>query len=329
MREPERLYLDGMEDIAAVLSERALGAGYGKLCAIPQRVNANDPVSPEVKLPAENELDIILRRDNAEGDSRTNENKGSKRGRGSFRWNVSSFDPPGFLKAGEALPCGLANMGRDFYLDPELLAYWNRVLRGLDLALESLGPQVLIEATGNDPRTDAIWLDSALEQVPQSSLDDSNLRFPFTDLLLLDHFPLDHSIRHRQFYIAMMLPAIYGGIHLAASSFDFPSVMESQLWLYSGLYIAIGLPIWEAMAWLMVIYGATGVTDTLLSCLGCSNTRVHKWFWTSMRSVLGRVFLLLYTLARLYIIVESFISLRHVPIGVYLTPSWLQMIPHL
>lgn len=308
-----------MEDIAAVLSERALGSGYGKLCVIPNRVNATEPVSPEVQLPAENELDIILRRDEAEDDSRTNENKGSERDRGSFRWNVSSFDPPGFLKAGEALPCGLANMGHDFYLDPELLAHWNRVLRGLDLAL----------ATGNDPRTDAIWLDSALEQVPHPSPDDSNLRFPFRDLLLLDHFPLDSSIRNRQFYIAMILPAVYGGIHLAASGFDFPSVIESRLWLYSGLYIAMGLPIWEAMAWLMVIYGSTGATDMLLGCLGCSTTGVHKWFWTSMRSVLGRVFLLLYTLARVYIIVESFTSLRHVPIGVYLTPSWLQMIPHL
>lgn len=275
VREPERLYLDGMEDIAAVFSERALRVGHGKLCVIPQRVNANDPVSPEVEMPPENEVDNILRRGS---NSRTNENQGSKPLRGSFRWNVSSFDPPGFLKKGEALPCGLANMGRGFYLDSELLAYWNRVLRGLDLAKESLGPHVLIEATGNDPRTDAVWLDSALEeQVPESSLDDSNLRFPFKDLLLLDHFPLDRSIRNRQFYIAMMLPAVYGGIHLAASSFDFPSVIESRLWLYSGLYITMGLPIWEAMAWLMVIYGSTGATDMLLGCLGCSTTGVHKW----------------------------------------------------
>jgi hypothetical protein len=34
-------------------------------------------------------------------------------------------------------------------------------------------------------------------------------------------------------------------------------------------------------------------------------------------------------LGRIYLVVESFISLRSVPIGVYWTPSWLQMIPHL
>lgn len=163
--------------------------------------------------------------------------------------------------------------------------------------------------------------------MPDSSVEESNLRFPFKDLLLLDHFPTDRSMRNRQFYIAMMLPAVYGGIHLAVTSFEFPSAIESRLWLYSGLYIAIGLPIWEVMAWLMVIYESTGVTDKLLSCLGADG--LHKWFWTSMRGVLGRAFLLIYTLARLYIIVESFISLRHVPIGVFLTPSWLQMIPHI
>ena len=38
---------------------------------------------------------------------------------------------------------------------------------------------------------------------------------------------------------------------------------------------------------------------------------------------------LLYTLARVFIVVESFISLRHVPIGVYSGVTWAQYIPHL
>lgn len=209
-----------MEDIAAVFSERAFRtlADHGNLFVIPKRVDASNPVAPEVKLPARNQLELIRQRDDTErrqsresfghhsrNDSRTNNNEGPEPCPVSFRWNVSSFDPPDFLEAGEALPCGLANMGDELHLNPELLAYWNRVLRGLDLALEH-------------PRTEANWLYSALAaQVPKSSLDDSNFHFPFTDLLLLDHFPVDRSIRHRQFYIAMMLPALYGGIHLAAS----------------------------------------------------------------------------------------------------------------
>lgn len=38
---------------------------------------------------------------------------------------------------------------------------------------------------------------------------------------------------------------------------------------------------------------------------------------------------LLYTLARVFIVVESFISLRHVPTGVYSGVTWAQYIPHL
>lgn len=40
-------------------------------------------------------------------------------------------------------------------------------------------------------------------------------------------------------------------------------------------------------------------------------------------------FVLLFIGARGYIVVESFLSLRRSPIGVFLTPSWLQMLPHL
>lgn len=304
-------------------------ANHGGLFVIPKRMDHSDTFTPKIKLPAQNQLELIRQREQAErrrSIGSLEENYTNKPGLGgiedieatgdSFRWNVSTFDPDGLLEAGEALPCGLANTGRTLRLTAEGLAYWNRVLEGLEL----LTPRRHL-------RTEANRLYTALAEVPESSLDDSNLRFPFKDLLLLDHFPMDRSIRNRQFYIAMMLPAIYGGIHLAVTSFEFPSATESRLWLYAGLYIAIGLPIWEVMAWLMVLYESTGVTDTLLSCLGTEG--LHKWFWTSVRSVLGRVFLLLYTLARLYIIVESFISLRRVPIGVYLTPSWLQMIPHI
>jgi hypothetical protein len=39
--------------------------------------------------------------------------------------------------------------------------------------------------------------------------------------------------------------------------------------------------------------------------------------------------LILYIFARIFVIIESFISIRHVPIGVYADPSWARYIPHL
>jgi hypothetical protein len=47
--------------------------------------------------------------------------------------------------------------------------------------------------------------------------------------------------------------------------------------------------------------------------------------------LLGIFFCVLYCAARIYVVLESFISLRHVPIGVYQTPSgnFINYIPHL
>lgn len=37
---------------------------------------------------------------------------------------------------------------------------------------------------------------------------------------------------------------------------------------------------------------------------------------------------LLHTASRLYLVTESFLSLRHVPIGAYAAVPWVQNIPH-
>jgi hypothetical protein len=39
--------------------------------------------------------------------------------------------------------------------------------------------------------------------------------------------------------------------------------------------------------------------------------------------------LVLYAVARLYLVVEAFINLRNVPMTVYDTPAWTQLLPHL
>jgi hypothetical protein len=39
--------------------------------------------------------------------------------------------------------------------------------------------------------------------------------------------------------------------------------------------------------------------------------------------------ILAYTPARMFLVVEAFISLRALPIKIYQTPDWTQLIPHL
>lgn len=337
MREPERLDYEGWEDILALLSERANPTEHGDLLIIPMMSKQAPNDSVHVNLPDRADFDKLLETQRM-ANKEVLEDLGYRPATTSARprpsqppprsswvridWQLSDFDPAGLLDVHKALPCGLANVGRPIDFTPELLRYWNRVVRGLDSA------QGISDINGK-PRTRAVWLYQALfEAVAEPSPDNSNFQFPLTDLLIMDHFPLERSLRHRQFYVAMILPAIYGGIHLSAVSFDFPSSTESKLWLYSGLYIALGLPIWEVVAWFMVIYESTGILDMLLQpCL--DGNGLHRVVWQCIRSILGRLFLLGYALARTYIIVESFASLRHVPIGVYWTPDWLEMIPHI
>lgn len=114
-----------------------------------------------------------------------------------------------------------------------------------------------------------------------------------------------------------ILPLIYGGIHLAAWNFDFPSHVESILWKVSGFIIMGLIPVV-----LLLLFLGSAVGDYLTS------SSVEDYIEAA--SVLGLVIpgVILYGFARIFLVVESFISLRHVPIGVYAAVPWVQNIPH-
>jgi len=56
-----------------------------------------------------------------------------------------------------------------------------------------------------------------------------------------------------------------------------------------------------------------------------SDFEIGTWFGTTVYTSLGACCVI----SRLYLVVESFISLRKVPVEVYQTPDWTQWIPHL
>lgn len=99
----------------------------------------------------------------------------------------------------------------------------------------------------------------------------------------------------------LLLPIAYGGIHLAAWGFEFPSPAESLLWKISCLIIMGLLAMVVLMHWI-------------------SSMELRHFAY---------IMLILYVAARIFIVVESFISLRHVPIGVYAAVPWVQNIPHI
>ncbi|KAM6536317.1 hypothetical protein FALCPG4_002326 [Fusarium falciforme] len=113
--------------------------------------------------------------------------------------------------------------------------------------------------------------------------------------------------------LALLLSGIYGGVHLSAWRSTFPSIHEQILWKVSCIYIAAVLPVYFIIGPAMsdVAFWSGPQTFTAVG----------------MSTVISLV-LLTYGVARVFIIVESFISLRLVPLGVYISPTWVQMFPH-
>jgi hypothetical protein len=135
----------------------------------------------------------------------------------------------------------------------------------------------------------------------------------------------------------MIIPSAYGGIHLSAFHDMFPTPVELILWKAS-CFILLGFATFFLLS-MSIFHYAVKFADWVRY-----ENHEHKW-WSSLLEiaekskfikaiVTGTVLLgglglfalvlaaiFLYIGARIFLIVESFISLRHVPIGVYQTPS--------
>lgn len=118
--------------------------------------------------------------------------------------------------------------------------------------------------------------------------------------------------------LLLVLPALYGGIHLSTGGLRFPSSLEQLLWKISSIDIIITMPAF-----------------LLLTIVGREISRRYTRYesiahdsWSTFYKAPAHVMFIAYVFSRAFLVVESFISLRALPIGTYWTPSWLQMIPH-
>ena len=110
--------------------------------------------------------------------------------------------------------------------------------------------------------------------------------------------------------------AVFGGIHCAGWFFDFPSNVEAMLWRVSSAVLtgsAVLLPI------LTLLIGA--IFDTFFHEHESQIDRVGV-------PVLGIV-LVVYVVSRLLLLVEAFISLRHLTPGMLALVKWASFIPHI
>jgi hypothetical protein len=162
------------------------------------------------------------------------------------------------------------------------------------------------------------------------------------------------------------LPIIYGSVHLAAWNFEFPTEVEKIIWRVACVIVAGGIPGGLLILGIITVT-ITVLADLcerahlktewmyyllpsflLLPIALCPTKpnrdstsrsfieyllRLVRWIIIGCVLFAGLlVFLLplaLYFGARLFIIIESFISIRRLPLGVFITVDWADYIPHL
>lgn len=115
----------------------------------------------------------------------------------------------------------------------------------------------------------------------------------------------------------------FGGIHAAAWHNYFPSKGEAWLWRCSAIYIA-----WSGLVWLTINLSAKlfKPIDDLWNGQRLSRAPwVKSWLLALLFAVCGS----LYLFARLYLVVEAFISIRQLQVDAYQTPNWTGILPHL
>ena len=136
------------------------------------------------------------------------------------------------------------------------------------------------------------------------------------DLLNKAIFIVIHGVPEmdRHVWLSFVLPMVYGGIHLAAWKFHFASRSESLIWRVACAIISLGLLI----STLLLI----SLHQIWNFCFG---SRPVVWDYLE-----GLVYPLcvVYGALRVYLVTESFFSLRYVPIGVFAAVPWVQNIPH-
>ena len=124
------------------------------------------------------------------------------------------------------------------------------------------------------------------------------------------------------FSFLALLGLLYGGLHLAVWGSHFPTYIEQIMWRVAGCVTASG-----GLTFLVIVH-VTKIWDPITPLYRLW----YRWNTNPRRIVFGtllRVCLVLYIIARLYIVVEAFISLRSLPTGAYDTVSWSDHLPHI
>ncbi|KAF2478033.1 uncharacterized protein BDR25DRAFT_151913, partial [Lindgomyces ingoldianus] len=116
-------------------------------------------------------------------------------------------------------------------------------------------------------------------------------------------------------WVSVVVFFLVGSIHLAAWNFSFPSPFEKWAWRACSLVLTISIP----FSWVLT----RGVLRLVRLVLDMGEA---KAIW--LAGTIQGIGVGLYVIARLYLLVEVFVSLRAVPKDAYDTPDWTRFLPH-
>jgi hypothetical protein len=141
---------------------------------------------------------------------------------------------------------------------------------------------------------------------------------------------------------ATILSILYAGCHATAWSAYFPTFTERYFWRGACIVIASGGPFAYILYLLHLnmkrkfsLSGLFGYTRDL-----ADKKIIPRWLYTwCILPLCAGIFIvwclvvgagaLLYVLARIFIVIESFISMRNLPVGAYDSINWIQILPHM
>ncbi|GJJ06815.1 hypothetical protein Clacol_001011 [Clathrus columnatus] len=116
------------------------------------------------------------------------------------------------------------------------------------------------------------------------------------------------------FIMEIITAAVFGGIHLLAWNYEFPTRVELWLWRVSALII-VGIPP-IAFFFLLVL----SIKE---------DSHASRWSFVSITRYFLSIIVLLYIIARLIILVLAVVSLRKLPVETLYDVDWLKLIPHI
>lgn len=168
------------------------------------------------------------------------------------------------------------------------------------------------------------------EPKDQSTYLDRPYFLPYASELVQAHavdWPNAGLLRRTQSLIMGMIlwgaSMVYGAIHVAAWDYFFPTEIERLFWHLSSVWVTFCAGFWLLTNLLAHFFP---FIDRVWVAY---NERRIGWLGTGVITLLCILCGVSYIMSRAYLVIEAFVSIREVPTGVYDTPSWSQVFPHL